>query len=455
MSVNNDFIKEYADFIQNYPINRTIIPYHDSIWTWIECNPENEYKKCVNKKTEINEELQSSIDEISNDYNMRNSNVKQLSPENLAKKKKNELIINTISGVWESQSDNNIYNKTELKSKNCSSDVKNDNDSLIILHGISGTAGEYFRLMKALLEKGYRVISVQYPIFNDMNEWCKSFSYFLEQLGLNSGVHLYGSDIGGLLGVIFSQKFPNKVKSLILCNSFLLTLTVPLPYMASTFLYICPKFVLIRLISEIFKNNNNYCYMPPEDIGYETSSDNKINCTYINKYDKAYNESFKFSINQLYSVSNSDLADRLNFILSSGDENSIFLSGSNISLINGINITFIATIDCSFNDQELYNNISKLSNFKLAQLKYGGDFPHISNHEDVALFCQIHLRNSGAKKYSIIQSSSSTRSNSYLNSNKNSSYIKDDTNKYYDMPYPGNIIHHESSFEYSKLEALD
>ncbi|KAH7649353.1 hypothetical protein FG379_001899 [Cryptosporidium bovis] len=449
MTANNNFLKEYAEFIQNYPLNRMSIPYYNSIWTWIDCNPENEYKKCASKKMESNEELFNYNDEINNySYSLKNNTVKQLSPENFARKKKNEFIRKTMPGVREKRNDNYSYKKTELKWNNEHNDDKNEKDSLVILHGISGTAGEYFRLMKILLEKGYRIISVQYNICNDMKEWCKSFSYFLDQLGLNNGVHLYGSDIGGLLSIIFSQIFPNKVKSLILCNSFLLTLTIPLPYMASTFLYICPKFVLIRLISEIFKKNNSYCYMPPEDIGYESNDRyNQINNSYISKYDKTYNESFKFSINQLYSVPHSDLASRLNFILSSGEDNSVFLSRSNISLINGINITFISTVDCSFDDQELYNNISKLSNFKFAQLKYGGDFPHISNHEDVALFCQIHLRNSGAKKYSVVDSS-----NLNLNNNYDTKCGRD---KYYDMPYPGNIILHESSFDYNKPEITD
>ncbi|OII72714.1 uncharacterized protein cubi_01664 [Cryptosporidium ubiquitum] len=420
---------DFADFIESYPLKRTTIPYLDGIWTWIDCNPKNVEKFCrIDSQESITDH-----EDIIDDYYSRKT-VKQLSNKNLDK-------LNKLNSVSQ-------HNKTIIKSENHES---SDFDSIVILHGISGTAGEYFMFMKNMLKCGYRIISVQYPIYDDINDWIRSFSLFLDQLELSS-IHLYGSDLGGYLSIMFSQEYPNRVKSLILCNAFLSTLNLPIPSIASTFLYFCPQFILIKLISEIFKNRE-ILYSSIEDMDFNSTISNDNNCNSNNIYDKLYNQSLNFVIGQLYSLSNNDLASRLSFVLS-GDETSSILNLSKFSsLLDNKRITFIYSPDNSFDDHNFINSITKFENVKLAQLKYGGDFPHLSNPDDISLFCQVHLRNCNAKKFD----SSSFINNDALNNKQNSTTNLSNSNSissptssnFYDMPYPGNIIHHESSFDYN------
>ncbi|KAH8583231.1 uncharacterized protein ELE39_003437 [Cryptosporidium sp. chipmunk genotype I] len=427
---------EFANFIESYPLKRITIPYLDGIWTWIDCNP-----KDLEKISKIDsQESITDIEDITEDYYSRKT-VKQLSNKDQDK-------LNKLNSASQKYNSNNHLNNENHKS--------DEFDSIVILHGLSGTAGEYFMFMKNMLKCGYRVISVQYPIYEDINDWIRSFSLFLDQLELDS-IHLYGSDLGGYLSIMFSQEFPNRVKSLILCNAFVSTLNLPLPSIASTFLYFCPQFILIKLISEIFKNRE-ILYSPIEDMGFDSTITNTHNNN--NLYDKLYNQSLNFVIGQLYSLSNHDLASRLSFVLS-GDETSSILNLTRFSsLLDNKRITFISSPDNSFDDHNFVNSILKFENVKLAQLKYGGDFPHLSNPDDISLFCQVHLRNCNAKKYNFKSPNNNNNNNGFLNikqdsftklSSLNSNSSLTTTSSFYEMPYPGNIIHHESSFDYNNM----
>ncbi|KAJ1609014.1 hypothetical protein OIY81_2501 [Cryptosporidium canis] len=414
---------EFGEFIESHPLKRTTVPYLDGIWTWIDCNPRQQERI---SRVDSQESIAES-DDMFDDYYSRRT-VKQLSQKTQDK-------INRQNGCF-------------LRHGGSAQDVadlgSNSFDSIVILHGISGTAGEYFMLIKSLLDCGYRVISAQYPLYDDIGDWVRSFSLFLDQLGLES-VHLYGSDLGGYLGIIFSQEFPSKVKSLILCNAFVSTLNLLLPSIASTFLYFCPKFILVKLISEIFRNKE-ILYSPIEDLGLDSAVSSGISQV----HERLYRQSLDFVTEQLYSLSSSDLASRLSFILS-GDETSSILNLSRFSsLLQEKRITFIYSPDNSFDDHLLLNSITKFENVKLAQLKYGGDFPHLSNPDDVALFCKVHLRNCNAKGLVPPPSSKLNKQESIakLPSPPTSCPL---SSNHYDMPYPGNIIHHESSFEYNSI----
>ncbi|KAL5369310.1 hypothetical protein CPHLJ_4g4130 [Cryptosporidium parvum] len=420
---------EFGDFIESYPLKRTTIPYLDGIWTWIDCNPKN-----VEKITKIvSQESITDIEDITEDYYSRKT-VKQLSIKDQDKLNK----LNSASLKYNNNNNNEKYESNEF-------------DIIVILHGLSGTAGEYFMFMKNMLKCGYRIISVQYPIYDDINDWIRSFSLFLDQLELDS-IHLYGSDLGGYLSIMFSQEFPNRVKSLILCNAFVSTLNLPLPSIASTFLYFCPQFILVKLISEIFKNRE-ILYSPIEDMGFYSTVTNihKDN----NLYDKLYNQSLNFVIGQLYSLSNHDLASRLSFVLSGDETLSILNLTKFSSILDNKRITFISSPDNSFDDHNFVNSIIKFENVKLAQLKYGGDFPHLSNPDDISLFCQVHLRNCNAKKYTYKSSNNDLVNNKQESPKKltslNSNFSPTTSSSFYEMPYPGNIIHHESSFDYNMI----
>ncbi|OII76421.1 hypothetical protein cand_001890 [Cryptosporidium andersoni] len=389
--------KLYSDFINDNPLKRTTILGNNEIWTYIDCYPK------INININTPEYIQYTSKTISKcNNNNKSGNI--------------DCLLNNL---------------------NLSHDSVIIGDSIVFLHGIAGTAGEFFGVMKILLSKGYRVLSVQYPIYDSIDEWCRGFDCFLDILQLNS-IHLYGNDLGGYLSLHFKNEYPQRVKSLILCNTFISTMNVPLSTIASTFLHLCPHFILVKLISDIFNNPSFHDY------------NNYIDYKYIGYLIESYN----FVMNQIINVSQVDLAGRLSLLLSN-------TSSSNFSRLffdkykcsNSLNdsntyITIITTSDSSLDENIYMETINYLKSIsRVAQLKYGGDFPHLSNFEDIAIFCQVHLRNCGAKTFQFNKAStSSNKIYKKSNSLKQTKHIP----KAYEMPYPGVVAVHDTVWDISK-----
>uniref|UniRef100_A0A8C4XEN2 Maspardin n=1 Tax=Erpetoichthys calabaricus TaxID=27687 RepID=A0A8C4XEN2_ERPCA len=98
---------------------------------------------------------------------------------------------------------------------------KNIRCPIIFLPPVSGTADVFFQQILALTGWGYRVISLQYPVYWDLLEFCDGFRKLLDHLQLDK-IHLFGASLGGFLAQKFAEythKSP-RVHSLILCNSF-------------------------------------------------------------------------------------------------------------------------------------------------------------------------------------------------------------------------------------------
>ncbi|VDI39551.1 maspardin [Mytilus galloprovincialis] len=92
---------------------------------------------------------------------------------------------------------------------------------LICFPPASGTADVFFRQILALTAVGYRVISVEYPTYWKIVEFCEGFRRLIDHLQLDK-VHLFGASLGGFLAQKFAEytyRSP-RVASLILCNSF-------------------------------------------------------------------------------------------------------------------------------------------------------------------------------------------------------------------------------------------
>ena len=110
---------------------------------------------------------------------------------------------------------------------------------LLCLPPISGTADIFFKqclgkLIKkmtalnqsqltfsALSARGYRVISVSWPVYWTHKTWCQGLSRLLDHLGLER-VHIFGAALGGFLGQKYAEMTRDcpRVASLILCNTF-------------------------------------------------------------------------------------------------------------------------------------------------------------------------------------------------------------------------------------------
>eukprot|EP01089_Gocevia_fonbrunei_P017923 TRINITY_DN5967_c0_g1_i4.p1 TRINITY_DN5967_c0_g1~~TRINITY_DN5967_c0_g1_i4.p1 ORF type:complete len:210 (-),score=33.25 TRINITY_DN5967_c0_g1_i4:274-903(-) len=122
---------------------------------------------------------------------------------------------------------------------------------LICLPGISGTADVFWKQIKGLSSRGYRVISVQPGAYTTFVDWVKGFERFLDNLKLRQ-VHLFGIGLGGYLAQCFIQFRPKRVLSLVLCNTYCSTAPVVNQATVSKFFTFTPAFVLRNIVLSQF-----------------------------------------------------------------------------------------------------------------------------------------------------------------------------------------------------------
>lgn len=90
---------------------------------------------------------------------------------------------------------------------------------VIFLPPVSGTADVFFYQIQYLVERGHRVLSVHYPTYFTMREFCNGFQKLLRHFEFHK-VHLVGASLGGFLAQKFVQFNRYVIASLVLCNSF-------------------------------------------------------------------------------------------------------------------------------------------------------------------------------------------------------------------------------------------
>ena len=101
---------------------------------------------------------------------------------------------------------------------------KGEGQVIILLHGLMGGLSNFKDVIGFFSSKGYKVIIPELPIYNLPLKETKvtAFSDFLEEFieykGL-SNVILLGNSLGGHIGLIYSNKNPSFVKSLVLTGS--------------------------------------------------------------------------------------------------------------------------------------------------------------------------------------------------------------------------------------------
>jgi len=101
---------------------------------------------------------------------------------------------------------------------------KGEGQVIILLHGLMGGLSNFKDVIDFFSSKNYKVIIPELPIYSlPLKETSvKAFSDFLEDFikfkNLNN-VILLGNSLGGHIGLIFSNKNPNLVKSLVLTGS--------------------------------------------------------------------------------------------------------------------------------------------------------------------------------------------------------------------------------------------
>jgi len=229
---------------------------------------------------------------------------------------------------------------------------------VVFLHGKIETAEAFYHQFLSLAVKGYRIVSVQYPPYENFSDLLQGLDFFFEYLGSNS-LHLFGSGLGGYLALGYITRFQKRVASLILCNSF-----------CNLFHFRENSLPGIKWIPGFFLKQKLCSYLP----NYEV--ENRIA------------DSIDFIVRQIETLTQEELVTR--FLLESGqnivDPKSEFPFDQNkITIIDSLDNTYVPEAA----KEELYQFLPLSSQ---AFLKSGGIFPFISRHEEVNLYVEVHCR---------------------------------------------------------------
>ncbi|XP_068169985.1 maspardin isoform X1 [Antennarius striatus] len=268
---------------------------------------------------------------------------------------------------------------------------------IIFLPPVSGTAEVFFQQVLALTGWGYRVISLQYPVYWDLMEFCDGFRKLLDHLQLDK-VHLFGASLGGFLAQKFAEcthKSP-RVHSLLLCNSFSDTSIFNQTWTANSF-WLMPAFMLKKIVLANFAKG---------------------------PVDSKMAEAIDFMVDRLESLNQSDLASRLtlncqNSYVEPHKIKDVAVTIIDVSVEPSRLVHPVPHI-CEFSllcgrfevfDQSALSLEAKEEMYKLypnarrAHLKTGGNFPYLCRSAEVNLYIQIHLRQFHGTRYAAISPS--------------------------------------------------
>ncbi|KAK3601460.1 hypothetical protein CHS0354_033594 [Potamilus streckersoni] len=237
---------------------------------------------------------------------------------------------------------------------------------IVCLPPASGTADVFFKQILALSSKGYRVISVEYPVYWTMKEFLEGFRKLLDHLQIDK-VHIFGASLGGFLAQKFAEHTHKnqRVASLILCNGFYDTSVFNQTNSAPTF-WLMPALFLKKMVMGNF--------------------DRRI-------VDSDIADSIDFLVEKLDSLSQQELASRLTLNCMN-----CYVEPQKLA---GVEITIMDVFDDCALSQEVKEEMYKCyPNAKRAHLKSGGNFPYLSRSTDVNIFIQIHLKSFDGTRYS-------------------------------------------------------
>lgn len=230
-------------------------------------------------------------------------------------------------------------------------------EPLLCFHSLVGSSESFFHQIISLAPRGYRVLSVQIPVYWTVDDFCDSFNAFLNMLNL-AKIHVYAAGLGGFLALHFNSRKPERVASIALTHSFLSSEPIKhsIPYSPSVLRWL-PDFLVRSTMKSILPKGR-------------TSRDQAL--------------AAEFAIGHTLSVSRDVLASRL----------ALFVSTSSVSThLPKSNTTLIDTLDREQNSLQMSNSVAKeLPSARRAYLKHGGDFPYLSVPDEVNVHLVVHLR---------------------------------------------------------------
>jgi len=228
---------------------------------------------------------------------------------------------------------------------------------IVMIHGTSGTADCFFYQLLSLGYRGYRVISAQFPAYWSVEAWIKGFDAFLNQLKVPKA-HLFGASLGGYLCLHYASVYPERVLSLILCNSFVDTIPFKQNDNCIKMFQYAPEFYLKKYILDSFPQASE--------------------CP----------EAVDFAVDQVESLTRDELGSRLTL-------NCIQCPVGEVKIDQDL-VTLLETTDEVVLPNSMRERLyAKFPKARQALIKNGGDFPFLSNPSELALHLQVHLRHCG------------------------------------------------------------
>jgi maspardin len=237
-------------------------------------------------------------------------------------------------------------------------------EPLVCLHGVVGSADSFFLQVLALAERGYRVLSVQLPVYWSVAEFCDGFQTFLDMVHVRR-VHLYGAGLGGFLAMQYASRRPERVASIALTHAFLSTDTLSQRAIYSPSILRWLPDVLVRsAVRSLFPKG---------------------------RAELPIAEAAEFSIVNTMAASRDELASRLSLLgTSSTVVGRVRIPEESITVID---VFEFASCPGSMVQEELQ---TALPNARRAMIKAGGDFPYLGAPDDVTLHLVVHLRRNAA-----------------------------------------------------------
>jgi maspardin len=228
----------------------------------------------------------------------------------------------------------------------------------------------FFYQVQILSAKGYRVISAQYPSYNNPEDWSKGFDHFLDMMRCRS-VHIFGAGLGGFLAQHFAGRYPHRVRSLMLCNAFASTRCFAEKAGAlASVVHITPTPILRKVMLDSF---------PQAPMTLQAK------------------QALDFVASQVNEISGIDLAGRLSLNSTDSSAAQMSLEADKLTIIESSGETMVP--------EELRRDLQRrYASSRKAELKSGGDFPFLSRPEETAMFVEVHMRGVGVFANGIVPS---------------------------------------------------
>ncbi|CAL8121966.1 unnamed protein product [Orchesella dallaii] len=237
---------------------------------------------------------------------------------------------------------------------------------LLCIGPACSSAEVFFRQLLNLTARGYRVMSVESPVYWSVEDWCKGLKKLLDTMNLDK-VHIFGASLGGFLAQKFAEYtyHYSRVASLILCNTFLDTSIFDYHDSAMIF-WMLPSVILKKLIIE------------------------NITAARIMDLDIAH--AIEFMIERLNNLTQQELASRMTL-------NCVNCHVDTFKL-KQIKMTIVDVFDESALSNQAREDLYRhYTDAKLAHLKSGGNFPYLSRSDEVNLHIMVHLRSFNGTKH--------------------------------------------------------